>query len=171
VFQVHTTKHTGAVLLWFNRRRTVTGSYAQCDAALAEAQAHNWALGWLSVGSLLWNPISLRSNANSRKALRQHAEQASAYSQWWATHYGAGDPHTRVWYPPPPTPARRRWWLWIPVGILVLIVALIVLFLAIGLIATIVDRATHSDAAAPQQFASTAVGYGANGEPFASPSD
>lgn len=134
------TKHTGLLLVWFNQRRTVVGSYVECAAAISAAQLHNWAIGWWSVGSLLWNPISLRANANARKTLRQQAEQASAYSQWWATYYGVGYPHTKVWSPPPAPPARRKWWLWIPLGILGLIMALIVLIFIIALISVIINR-------------------------------
>jgi hypothetical protein len=43
----------------YNQRRTVTGAYAQCDAAINKAQQHNLLFGWWSIASLLWNPISL----------------------------------------------------------------------------------------------------------------
>lgn len=142
-FQVTVTKHTGAAIFWFNQRQTVSGSYLQCTAALSGAQGHNLLLGWWSVGSLLWNPIALSANANSRKVLRQQAEQAAAYSQWWATYYGAGDPNTRVWAPPPEPPARKKWWLWIPVGIVGLIIALFLLLIIIGLISRAVKGKSH----------------------------
>jgi hypothetical protein len=41
-------KHTGLVIAWYNRRFTVTGTFAQCEAAIKSAQVHNLAAGWWS---------------------------------------------------------------------------------------------------------------------------
>jgi hypothetical protein len=104
VFQVTVTKHTGALFFWYNQRRTVTGSYAQCEAAIKAAQLHNVLFGWWSIASLLWNPISLGRNVSARKALRQQADQAQHYAQWWTATYGGGPQHAPGWAPPPGPP-------------------------------------------------------------------
>ena len=75
-FQVRTVKHTGALIFWLNQRYTTTGTYAQCQAAIDQAQQHCILAGWWSIASLLWNPISLSQNASARKTLRQQAQQA-----------------------------------------------------------------------------------------------
>jgi hypothetical protein len=90
VFRVQTIKHTGALLLWINQRRTTTGSYAQCEAAIRAAQRHCLIAGWWSFVSLLWNPIALSHNASARTTLRQQAAEAHAYAVWWHTYYGGG---------------------------------------------------------------------------------
>lgn len=87
-FQVRAVKHTGAVVVWVNQARTTTGTYAQCAAAIAAAQRHCMLFGWWSIGSLLWNPISLARNAGARRTLRRQAQHAHDYAQWWSTHYG-----------------------------------------------------------------------------------
>jgi hypothetical protein len=110
VFQVTVTKHTGGLFFWYNQRRTVTGTYAHCEAAIKQAQLHNLLVGWWSIASLLLNPIALSRNASARKALRQQAEQAQQYAQWWTANYG-GPRYAPVWTPPPtsPGPPRRNW--------------------------------------------------------------
>lgn len=99
VFRVTVTKHTGALFLWFNQRQTITGSYAQCDAAITRAQQHNLIFGWWSFLSVLLNPIALLSNSSARKSLQQQTYQAHQYAQWWASTYGARQQPS--WTPPP----------------------------------------------------------------------
>jgi PknH-like extracellular domain len=136
-FQVRVTKHTGAIVFWFNQRMTVTGTYAQCDAALTAAQQHNMAAGWWSIGSLLWNPISLSSNNSARQALRLQAQQAHDYAAWWAAQRsrgGTGQPP--VWTPPPAAAPTRRRWPWVVAAVIavpvVLVIALVILVALFG---------------------------------------
>lgn len=93
IFQVRTVKHTGAMVIWINQRRTTTGTYAQCSAAIDAAQQHCLLVGWWSIASLLWNPISLSENASARRALRRQAQQAHEYAVWWATYYNGTSAH------------------------------------------------------------------------------
>ncbi|SUA31547.1 transmembrane protein [Mycolicibacterium fortuitum] len=89
IFQVTAMTHIGALIFWFNQRRTVTGTFDQCDAALRSAQTQNLLLGWWSFLSILimnWNALAL--NMSARSKLKQEAEQAQAYAQWWHQHYG-----------------------------------------------------------------------------------
>jgi len=108
---VTVTKHVGALVFWYNQRRAVTGSSAQCDAAIGKAQLHNLLFGWWSLASLLWNPISLYRNTAARKGLRQQAAQAQHYAQWWATTHGGGPQQPPMWTSPPgpPGPSREAW--------------------------------------------------------------
>jgi hypothetical protein len=77
VFQVRLMKHVGLAIAWYNRSYTVTGNYAQCQAAVTDAQHHNLAFGWWSIASvLLWNWIALATNASARKTLQRQAAQA-----------------------------------------------------------------------------------------------
>ena len=138
-FQVRTVKHTGGLIFWLNQRYTTTGSYAQCEAAIDDAQKHCMLAGWWSVGSLLWNPISLSQNASARTALRRQAQQAHDYAVWWTTYYG-GLQNTAVWTPPPAQPARRKWWLWIPLVFIGLNILLFILLLIIGLVTEHADH-------------------------------
>jgi hypothetical protein len=112
IFQVRVTKHVGALVFWYNQYRTVTGTYAQCDAALTQAQQHNLLLGWWSLASLLvWNPISLWRNSSARKTLRQQAAQAQHYAQWWSTNHG-GRQHAPGWTGPQvPSAAPQHGWI------------------------------------------------------------
>jgi hypothetical protein len=74
VFQVRPMKHTGLLLVWYNQRSAVTGTYAQCLAAINAAQRYNRVVGWWSVASLfLWNWIALGANRSERKRLGQQA--------------------------------------------------------------------------------------------------
>jgi hypothetical protein len=76
LFQVRVTKHTGLVMAWYNQRYTVTGTLAQCEAAIHDAQQHNLAAGWWSIASLLvWNWVALAENAGARKVLHRQAAQ------------------------------------------------------------------------------------------------
>ncbi|WP_293004247.1 hypothetical protein [Mycobacterium sp.] len=125
-FQVRTVKHTGALIFWMNQRFTTTGSYAQCEAAIDEAQQYCILLGWWSIASVLWNPISLSQNASARKALRLQAQQAHDYAVWWATYHGGGVAHTPIWAPPPARPGRRKWWVWLPLAVVGSSLALII---------------------------------------------
>jgi hypothetical protein len=111
IFQVTITKHGGALVFWYNQRRTVTGSYAQCDDAISKAQVHNLLLGWWSFASLIWNPISLWRNTSARKALQQQAEQAQQYAQWWFANHG-GQPQQQPLWTPPPTPPGPPHGVW-----------------------------------------------------------
>ena len=84
LFQVSAMTHIGALVFWFNQTRHVTGTYAQCDAALRSALTQNLLLGWWSFLSILvMNWIALAHNMNARRKLRQDAQQADAYAQWW----------------------------------------------------------------------------------------
>jgi hypothetical protein len=108
IFQVRVTRHVGALIFWYNQYRTVTGTYAQCNAAITAAQQHNLLLGWWSLASLLvWNPISLSRNASARKLLRQQAEQARQYAQWWVANYGGRAQSTWTAPPAPSNPLQR----------------------------------------------------------------
>lgn len=76
VFQVRVMKHTGLAIVWFNQRCTITGTFAQCEAAIRDAQLHNLLAGWWSVASVLvWNWVALFYNLSARNALRRHATQ------------------------------------------------------------------------------------------------
>lgn len=84
IFQVTAMTHIGALIFWFNQRRTVTGTFAQCDAALRSAQTQNLLLGWWSVVSILvMNWIALAYNISARSKLKRDVQQAQAYAQWW----------------------------------------------------------------------------------------
>jgi hypothetical protein len=75
LFHVRVTKHTGLVLACYNQRYTVTGTFAQCEAAI-EAQQHNVLAGWWSFASLVvWNWVALVENLS---ALRRHPAQTYA---------------------------------------------------------------------------------------------
>ncbi|WP_197503926.1 hypothetical protein [Mycobacterium sp. 852014-50255_SCH5639931] len=79
LFQVRIRKHTGAIILMFNQTYTVTGTFAQCEAALHDALLHNLLAGWWSMASILgWNWFALLENHNARKNLRRQAAQAYA---------------------------------------------------------------------------------------------
>lgn len=81
IVQVRITTHTGAVFFWLNQRRTVRGTYAQCAAALSNAQTHNLILGWWSLLSILFmNWIAIAENAGARRSLDREVQ---AYTQWW----------------------------------------------------------------------------------------
>jgi hypothetical protein len=70
-------KHTGLVVLFLNERYTVTGTFAQCEAAIRAAQQHNLLAGWWSMTSILvWNWIALTGNNSARKILHRQAAQA-----------------------------------------------------------------------------------------------
>lgn len=90
VFTVRTVKHSGALIIWINQSYTVTGTYAQCQAAIDDARRHCLLAGWWSIGSLLWNPIALAANSNARKSLIAQAHHAHQYALWWHTYYGGG---------------------------------------------------------------------------------
>ncbi|MCV7357402.1 hypothetical protein [Mycolicibacterium fluoranthenivorans] len=88
-FQVTTMSHVGALIFWFNQRRTVQGSYAQCDSALRSAQTQNLIFGWWSFFSILiLNWVTLLHNSNARKRLNRDAQQAREYALWWHTYVG-----------------------------------------------------------------------------------
>ncbi|TRW76977.1 hypothetical protein FK535_27375 [Mycolicibacterium sp. 018/SC-01/001] len=89
LFEVTVMTHAGAVFFWFSQRRTVRGTYAQCEAAIRSAQNQNLLVGWWSVLSLLiFNWIALSHNSSERKRLHQQAQQAAEYAQWWYTYVG-----------------------------------------------------------------------------------
>jgi hypothetical protein len=112
-------------VFWLNQPYVTTGSFAHCEAAIDGAQQHCMLAGWWSMGSLVWNPISLARNARARVVLRRQAGQAHDYALWWAT-YQAGGRQMHVWTPPPTRPAYTKWWMWLPLIMIPLIVALIV---------------------------------------------
>lgn len=139
VFQVRLIKHTGAALLWFNQRYTVTGSLAQCQAAVREAQHHNLAAGWWSIGSLLlWNWIALSTNRSARQALVGQATEVYSHPYWVArVNSGqmpsmaqalAGISPGRPPVVPPAPPGRARM-----IAIAALLVAALVTFGAVQL--------------------------------------
>lgn len=87
IFQVNVMTHTGLLIMFLNQRRTVTGTYQQCDAAIRQAQTHCLTLGWWGVASILfWNWLSLAHNSNARKQLNAQAQQAQAYAQWYGQY-------------------------------------------------------------------------------------
>ncbi len=97
LFQVRIRKHTGAIVLMFNQTYTVTGTFAQCEAALHDALLHNLLAGWWSMASILgWNWFALLENHNARKNLRRHAAQAYAAA------------HPAPWTPPPAPPGATH---------------------------------------------------------------
>ncbi|WP_374023299.1 hypothetical protein [Mycobacterium sp. HNNTM2301] len=97
LFAVRVRKHTGAVILMFNQTYTVTGTLAQCEAALDNALLHNLLAGWWSVASvLIWNWVTLLENHNARKHLRRQAA-ARAYTA----------PAAPPWVHSPAPPAAR----------------------------------------------------------------
>ncbi|WP_051754231.1 hypothetical protein [Mycobacterium kansasii] len=76
-FQVRIRKHTGLAILMLNQTYTVTGTFAECEAALRGALVHNLLLGWWSLASLLiWNWVALVENHSARTTLRRQAAQA-----------------------------------------------------------------------------------------------
>lgn len=76
LFQVRVMKHTGLAFVCFNQRSTITGTFAQCEAAIRDAQLHNLLAGWWSVASVLvWNWVALFHNLSARNALRRQATQ------------------------------------------------------------------------------------------------
>jgi hypothetical protein len=104
LFQVRITKHTGLVYIWVNQRRTFTGTVAQCETAIRNAQLHNLLAGWWGIVSLLlMNWIALFENLGARKTLRR---QASAHP------YFAPQPSPpqapRPPWPPGEAPAQHR---------------------------------------------------------------
>jgi hypothetical protein len=63
----------------YNQSYTVTGTFAQCEHALSQAQQHNLIAGWWSIASLLvWNWVALAANHSARKTLRDNAARAFA---------------------------------------------------------------------------------------------
>ena len=82
-------RHTGALIFWFNQRYVITGTYAQCDAALRSAQTHNFVFGWWSFLSILiMNWVAIINNSSARKKLNADVQQAEAYAQWWQQYIG-----------------------------------------------------------------------------------
>jgi hypothetical protein len=74
VFQVRLMKHTGLAVMFLNQQYTVTGTFAQCDAAIRQAQNHNLTAGWWSVVSLaVMNWVALAVNASARQTLRKQS--------------------------------------------------------------------------------------------------
>ncbi|MGE2818023.1 hypothetical protein ACQI5H_23200 [Mycobacterium heidelbergense] len=64
------------MVAWYSRTYTVTGTFAQCEAAIQEAQLYNVLAGWWSLGSLVvWNWVALVTNFSARKTLRRVAAQ------------------------------------------------------------------------------------------------
>ncbi|GAA2069193.1 hypothetical protein [Williamsia deligens] len=79
-FQVRLTEHTGALILWSQRRYTVVGTLEECEAAYRRAQNHCLAVGWWSIASvILFNWIAIAGN---RSAIRGARQQAAALG--WA---------------------------------------------------------------------------------------
>lgn len=77
LFQVRIRKHTGAIILMFNQTYTITGTFAQCEAALRNALLHNLLAGWWSIASvLIWNWVAILDNHSARKHLHRQAAQA-----------------------------------------------------------------------------------------------
>lgn len=76
VFQVRVMKHTGLAIVCVNQRCTTTGTFAQCEAAIRNAQLHNLLAGWWSIASVLvWNWVALFHNLSARNALRRQEIQ------------------------------------------------------------------------------------------------
>lgn len=80
LFSVRLMKHTGLAVMFLNQRYTVTGTFAQCEAAIRLAQTHNLTAGWWSVASLaVWNWVALGANASARGTLRKQAVAAFGF--------------------------------------------------------------------------------------------
>jgi hypothetical protein len=80
LFSVRLMKHTGLAVMFLNQRYTVTGTFAQCEAAIRLAQNHNLTAGWWSVASLaVWNWVALGVNASARGTLRKQANAAFGF--------------------------------------------------------------------------------------------
>lgn len=74
VFRVCVTKHTGLALAFLNEKYAFTGTLAQCEAVIRDAQRHNLVAGWWSMASLLiWNWVALHQNHTARNLLRRQA--------------------------------------------------------------------------------------------------
>jgi hypothetical protein len=131
-FQVRVVKFTGALIWWIRQRATITGSYAQCDAAIDAAERYCMLAGWWCPVSVVGNPISLYQNAHARKTLRLQAQQAHDYALWWATYYGGGPQNMRIWTPPPPQPAVLKWWIWLPLTIFGVLLAVAIVLQVTG---------------------------------------
>jgi hypothetical protein len=102
LFRVRLVKHTGLMMMWYQQTYTVTGTYAQCEAAIRAAQQYNLAAGWWSpLSALLLNWIALATNESARKELQRNAAQAQAaqHPAHTAAQYGA----------PPPTHPPAGW--------------------------------------------------------------
>jgi hypothetical protein len=62
-----------------NQTYTVTGTFAQCEAALRDALLHNLLAGWWSMPSIvIWNWVAIVHNHQARKTLHRQAAQAHA---------------------------------------------------------------------------------------------
>lgn len=93
IFQVRTTTHTGGLVFWFSQSRTVTGTHAECAAALSSAQTHNVIFGWWSLLSLLFmNWIAIGENYVARRTLNSEWQ---AYAQWWEQYCAPSRPVRR----------------------------------------------------------------------------
>lgn len=121
-FSVRLTEHIGALVLWYNRRYTFTGTLEQCERAYRSAQTLNLVVGWWSLLSLLvMNWIALVSNWNAIRAVRRLAEQPAAYPPagpgYPAAYPSAGPGYPAApaagpppgWYPDPSGPGHRYW--------------------------------------------------------------
>ncbi|WP_068205018.1 MULTISPECIES: hypothetical protein [unclassified Mycobacterium] len=71
------TKHTDLALAFLNEKYAFTGTLAQCEAIIRDAQRHNLVAGWWSMASLLiWNWVALHQNRSARNLLRSQAAMA-----------------------------------------------------------------------------------------------
>jgi hypothetical protein len=94
---VTVTKHTGLIILWWNQRNTITGTYEQCEAAINNAQTHCLVAGWWSIASIMVsNWISLYSNSKARNSLRNLVTQDRAQ----AAYGGYAPPGQGGWQTP-----------------------------------------------------------------------
>lgn len=144
-FQVRVMKHTGIVLFWLNQYSTVTGTFAQCDAAIRQARDYCIGAGWWSLPSIvLWNWIALSHNSSARRTLYQEAQRAHEYAWWWATYYGTDQDRARVFPPPPALPQRPRWGLRILLIVVAIPVLLFVLLVVLGTIGKLIHHDKHS---------------------------
>lgn len=97
LFQVRITKHTGAVIVMFNQTYTVTGTFAQCEAALRNALLHNLLAGWWGIWSaLICNWVALVENHNARKHLHRQAAQYAAQAAAWNQPTAPPNPTTNT---------------------------------------------------------------------------
>ncbi|WP_369817929.1 DUF2510 domain-containing protein [Mycobacterium sp. E3339] len=114
-FSVRLTEHIGALVLWYNRRYTFTGTLEQCERAYRSAQTLNLLAGWWSLLSVLvMNWIALISNWNAIREVRRLAAQPApaGYGAGPAAGYipappAAGPPPG--WYQDPSGPGQRYW--------------------------------------------------------------
>jgi Protein of unknown function (DUF2510) len=114
-YYIRLIKHTGALILWYQRSFAVTGTLQECEAAYRSAQVYNLALGWWSMFSLLlMNWIALFSNMNAIRKVRAMARAGGGgpvqpHVATAAGQFGPPSPMPAGWYANPSGPGQRYW--------------------------------------------------------------